>query len=163
MPLHASATSSGIVGNRIMFPSRKTGTPASGNKPAAIFEARICKGKVIWLKMISGIGIMRNKNSQGNNTSLKYLHPRNRTIRPTISISKELRARNNSLPIVPASRRKIAKKTIGSPHQVGSGDSRAIRARFLHTTYREKTGTRNPWEKLGSCHHCWARRRRTEK
>ena len=75
MPLQASATSSGMDGSTITFPSRKTGTPSRGSTPAATRDASNCKGKVIWLKTMAGIGIIRTRNARGNNKARRKFHP----------------------------------------------------------------------------------------
>ena len=39
------------------LPSRNTGTPSSGSRLLASFDARSCSGNVIWLKIMAGNGI----------------------------------------------------------------------------------------------------------
>ena len=71
IPLQASATSSAMAGNWIMFPSRNTGTPSQGKVCAAAREASNCSGNVIWLKTMAGMGIMNNRNAHGKKTARK--------------------------------------------------------------------------------------------
>jgi hypothetical protein len=40
-----------------------------------------------------------------------------------------------------------------APHHEGFAGKRRRRSRFSQTTNRAKAGTKNPWEKFGSCHH----------
>ena len=46
MPLHASTTSSDILGSWMIFPSRSTGTPNQVSSVLAMLEAINCSGKV---------------------------------------------------------------------------------------------------------------------
>ena len=98
MPLQASATSSSIGASWMMLPSRKTGTPNTGSKSLASFDARICRGKVIWLKMMAGIGMARSRTSRGKRNSFRNCQPPKQRINPASRITSETRERNNSAP-----------------------------------------------------------------
>src|SRR5215831_9563755 len=71
IPLHASATCRGIAGRLMTLPSRRTGTPMSCSSVLASLDASNCRGNVIWLNTIAGMGTMRNRKAQGNNTAQK--------------------------------------------------------------------------------------------
>ena len=73
------------------LPSRRTGTPNKGSKALASFEARICSGKVIWLKMIAGIGIARSRTSNGKRSSFRSCHPPKLSTSPANRITSEIR------------------------------------------------------------------------
>src|ERR1700686_4659925 len=158
MPLHAVATSNGIVGKLMTLPSRRTGTPKTGNVQAASFEAKVCKGKVIWLKTIAGIGTIRTRKDKGKRTARNMVHPRKKITIPAINRIRETRERNSSAPKTPTP--KVARKInmTGNPQAEGCGLIAARRARVCQNTKPEKKGTKKPWEKSGSDHH-WRTRR----
>src|SRR6266576_5457579 len=104
--------------------------------------------------MIVGIGLIRIRNAQGNSRARKYVHPQNSTIRPARRMSSEERERNNSAPSCPTTRVHIASAEIGNPDQDGRRGSWARFCRSCQIIRAEKSGTKNPCEKLGSCHHC---------
>src|SRR5208283_979488 len=161
MPLQASATSRAMTGSLITLPSRNTGTPIQGKVVLATRDANNCKGKVTRLKRMAGMGIISNRNAQGNKRARKKFQPRNNTIIPASTRSMEKRERNNSAPIWPSRSTPIPKPRISSPDHEGRGCSRARRERSCQTTKAENGGTKKPWEKLGSCHHCPTRWRST--
>src|SRR6266852_5393345 len=154
MPLQASATSRGMAGRLITLPSRNTGTPKNGSTVADNFDARICKGKVIWLKTMAGMGTINTRKSSGNMIARKNSHPRKKRIMPVASISKVVRERNSSAPKTPRIKVHREIKITASPQFEGDGRIAASRERSCHTTKAEKAGTKKPWEKLGSDHHC---------
>src|SRR5205807_9940285 len=157
MPLQASATSRAMSGSMMIFPSRRTGTPASGNTKPASLEARICKGNVIWLKMMAGIGIIKIRNAQGKSKAANDSQPANRTTSAAITSNRESRERNSSAPNTPTIRVDRAKPRMRSPHQEGFKRIATSFERFCQSTNREKRGTKKPWEKFGSRHHCPAK------
>src|ERR1700722_2127765 len=161
MPLQASATSSGLPDDKYMtLPSRKIGTPRTERTPAAALEVNNCSGNVSWLKGIAGIGIIRRRKAQGNSRARKSVHPQKRTIKPANESSREKRARNNSAPICPITSMPSANASTSKPDHEGRWGIRRRRPRSCQTTKPENTGTKNPWEKFGSCHHCPTRRER---
>src|SRR5712691_11522122 len=157
MPLQASATSRAMSGSMMMFPSRRTGTPARGNTKAASLEARICKGKVIWLKMMAGIGTIRIRNAQGNSKAANHSQPANRTTTAATTSNRERRDRKSSAPNTPTIRVERAKPRMRSPHHDGFKGIATSLDRLCQTTKIENRGTKKPCEKFGSCHHCPAK------
>ena len=99
MPLQASATSKTLPGRMITLPSRNTGTPIQGRMVLAAFAANSWRGKVIWLKMMAGMGIISSRNAQGKSRARKKFHPRKRTIKPPSTINIDKRERKSSAPI----------------------------------------------------------------
>src|SRR5579863_64570 len=144
IPLQASATSRGMAGRLMMLPWRNTGTPSRGRTEAASLDASNWSGKVIWLKMMAGMGIIRNRKAQGKSTARKSRHPRKKTISPASSSNREIRDRNNSAPSTPARRRQSAKLTTISPQKDGAGGNLEMRSQSFQSTKRENRGTRNP-------------------
>src|SRR5450631_2682667 len=160
MPLQASATSRGMAGRLITLPSRNTGTPKNGSTEADNSDARICNGKVIWLKTMAGIGTISTRNSSGNNTARKNSHPRKNTIMPASNTSNDTRERNSSAPKTPKIKVHSETRIITTPQLEGTARIAASRKRSCHTTNPAKAGTKKPWEKLGSVPHCRTRRNR---
>ena len=89
MPLQASATSSFIRGSTMTFPSRRTGTPKRGSRALASLEARICSGKVIWLKTIAGMGMASKRTSRAKRNSFKNCRPPKQSTSPASKMSSE--------------------------------------------------------------------------
>src|SRR5215472_5601493 len=154
MPLQACATSSGIAGRLITLPSRKTGTPARGSAKAAAFDARICKGKVIWLKMIAGMGIISISRAQGNKIARNHPQPRKKITSPAITMRSEKRDRNSSAPRTPTTSTARPSAVITNPQPDGRMVASSRLLRFCQRTNKEKAGTKKPCEKFGSLHHC---------
>lgn len=138
----------------MMFPSRKTGTPKSGRTADATREASNCNGKVIWLKMMAGIGIIKIKNAHGNKMALKMFHPKKSNVIPAATKRREKRERKSSAPNWPTISAQIPSTSTGRPSHDGSDGIRASRPRCRQSRNAENKGTKNPWEKLGSRHHC---------
>src|SRR4029077_15209162 len=156
-PLQASATSKAMAGRMMTLPSRNTGTPIQGKVVLAIFDASNCSGKVILLKTMAGMGIIKNRNAQGKNRVRKKLHPRKSTIKPASTINNDKRERKSSAPNWPTMRTHSPDAKNHRPHHEGCRLRRLSRERSCQTTKAEKRGTKKPWEKLGSFHHCLTR------
>src|ERR1700687_6430482 len=109
--------------------------------------------------MIAGIGIIRRRKTKGKNVALKTFQPRKRALSPASAIRREIRERKSSAPIWPTIRIHRANARIGRPDQDARKGSRRRRSRSCQTTKAENKGTKNPCEKLGSCHH-WPIRRK---
>src|SRR5260370_12776546 len=160
IPLQASATSRAMAGRMITLPSRKTGTPIQGKVVLATLDASNCSGKVIWLKTMAGMGIINSRNAQGKRRARKKLHPRNRTIKLPRTINSDKRERKSSAPIWPTTSTHSPTPRNSRPHQEGFRVRVVSRERSCQITKAENRGTKKPWEKLGSFHHCptrWAR------
>ena len=153
MPLQASATSKGIAGRLMTFPSRRTGTPNIGRLHAASFDARICNGKVIWLKIIAGMGIIKISSKTGKRTATSTSRPAKKSTKPAISRMMEVRDRKSSAPKTPKIRVNSDRTMTGIPHADGALGIAARRARSCQTMKAENSGTKKPCEKLGSRHH----------
>src|SRR6266481_217065 len=119
IPLHAWATSKGIAGRLITLPSRNTGTPKTGKLQAASFEAKICNGKVIWLKTMARIGTIRIRRRSGNRIARSMSQPIKKMINPAKSTINDTRERNSSAPKTPKINMDKENKMIGSPHVEG--------------------------------------------
>src|SRR5260370_36843784 len=150
MPLHAWATSKGIAGRLITFPSRNTGTPQTGRMVADSFEARICNGKVIWLKTIAGIGTIKIMKSRGKSTPRNIPHPQKKTIIPAISIISDTRERKSSAPKTPRISTDMENEMIGSPQVDGVRRIVARRKRSCQRGRNENAGAKKAWDKLGT-------------
>ena len=116
-------------------------------------DARSCKGKVIWLKTMAGMGIIISRNAKGKRTARRKDHPANNTIKPARTTNKEKRERKISAPSCPKTRRDKPNARMRAPHQEGRSGMRDSRVRSCQMTKPAKRGTKKPWEKLGSCHH----------
>src|SRR5215469_2734819 len=158
IPLQASATSKGIAGRLMMLPSRNTGTPRKGKNHAETLDARICKGKVIWLNTMAGMGIIKTSNAKGNSSARKNSQPRKKITRPVVSRTSEKRDRNNSAPKTPRIRVHKERRIKARPQFDGVRRIDCSFCRSCQTTNKEKMGTKNPWEKFGSERH-WNERR----
>src|SRR5215469_5241194 len=160
IPLHASATSNGIAGKLMMLPSRNTGTPRRGRNQAESFDARICKGKVIWLNRMVGMGIIKTRKARGNSSARKNSQPRKKITKPVISSSSEKRDRNSSEPMTPKISIDKEMRIRGMPQFDGLRRMAASLCRSCQTTNNENRGTKKPCEKFGSERHCDERRSR---
>src|SRR5947209_18182492 len=100
------------------------------------------------------MGIMSNRNSQGNSTALWYCQPGNNTTRSAIKNKSDTRDRNSSAPSTPTTNVHRAKAMISNPLHEGFCGMAARRERSCQMTYAAKRGTKKPCEKLGSPHHC---------
>src|SRR5713226_5505201 len=136
------------------FPSRKTGTPRRAKNELASCDAKNCNGRVIWLKMIFGMGTMRKRKAQGKSTARNHAHPTKVRIRPASNNRSDVRERNSSAPRTPMMSVAAAPAITTGPNQDGAMGRPAKRLRVRQSTYAENKGTKNPWEKSGSCHHC---------
>ena len=134
MPLQASATSSGIAGRLITFPSRRTGTPSRGNNDADNFDARICRGNVISFRTIDGIGTIRTKKASGNSTALSICQPDKKMIMPASKKTREIRERKSSAPNTPRIKVHRERSTSPRPHEDGLGGTDRSFSRFCHRT-----------------------------
>src|ERR1022692_624721 len=141
----------------MMLPSRNTGTPIQARTALATFDVSNCSGKVMWLKMISGMGTIRNKNAQGNRRARKKFHPKKSTIRLASTIKSDTRGRKMSAPNCPTMSTHIPDARKNKPHHEGCGFRRVSWDRSRQITNAEKKGTKKPWEKSGSFHHCATR------
>src|SRR5580700_10010120 len=157
MPLHASATSRAKAGRTMTLPSRNTGTPIQGRVVLATFEASNCNGKVIWLKMMAGIGIISSRKAQGKRRARKKFQPRNSTVSAASTINSDNRERKSSAPNCPRMSRQSPATRKNKPDQEGRGLRLVNRDRSCQITKAEKRGTKKPWEKSGSFHHCLTR------
>src|SRR5947208_15200219 len=108
--------------------------------------------------MMVGIGTIRMRKASGNRTARSISQPLKKITIPAISRISETRDRNSSAPKTPRIRVKSEKRITTKPHEEGAGLIASSRFRFCHTTYKEKAGTKKPWEKFGSVHHCLQRR-----
>src|SRR5580658_6533892 len=106
---------------------------------------------------MAGIGIIKIRKAQGKKTARKKFHPQKRTIKPASTSRSEERDKNNSAPSRPTIITHRPKARIGRPVQEGRRVSFASSPRSCQTTKAENRGTKNPWEKLGSCDHCKTR------
>src|SRR5215472_7625866 len=154
IPLQASATSRVSRGRLITFPSRKTGTQRKGRTEDATREASSCNGKVIWLKTITGRGIIRTNTAHGNKTALNRFHPKSRRETPARTMRREKRERNSSAPSWPTINAQSPAVSTAIPSQDGRNGMRARCPRFRQRMNAENKGTKNPCEKFGSFHHC---------
>src|SRR6185437_53725 len=153
IPLHASATSSGIAGRLMTLPSRSTGTPNTGKVQAASLEARICNGNVIWLKTMEGIGTIRNRNASGNSTARNICQPQKKMTNPANRKIRDVRDRNSSAPNTPRISVQRERTMRGKPKLDGFRGMLCSFSRFCQRTKSEKAGTKKPCEKFGSVHH----------
>src|SRR3970040_1327164 len=80
--------------------------------------------------------------------------------RPASKKTNEERERNSSAPRTPAIRMANAPAKTGRPNHEGWAGARASRFRSLQITKIENAGTKKPWEKFGSFHHCSTSRRK---
>src|SRR5262249_44726012 len=103
-----------------------------------------------------GIGIISIRNAQGNKHTRMWLHPKNKITSAASVTSREKRARNSSAPSDPTIRIIIAVISRSRPDHDPCGRNDASWWRWSQSTYAENIGTKKPWEKLGSCHHCVA-------
>src|ERR1700677_3144291 len=62
-----------MAGRMSTLPSRRTGTPNQGKVVLATFEASSCRGNVIWLKTMAGMGIINTRKGQGNRRGPKEI------------------------------------------------------------------------------------------
>src|SRR5436305_8621602 len=111
--------------------------------------------------MIEGIGTIKKSTVRGNNTARSIRHPWRKMTRHASRKINEMRERNNSAPKTPRIKVHNENSTTARPHTDGSRFIARSLSRLTHTTYREKAGTKKPWEKFGSVHHWAASRVRT--
>src|SRR6266567_3529086 len=109
---------------------------------------------------MAGIGTIRMEKSSGKKTARNISHPRKKMTRPPASAIRESLERKSSAPKTPRTSMERASKMTGRPQVEGFLGTAANRKRSCHITKAENTGTKKPWEKLGSAHHCCARRPR---
>jgi len=152
MPLQASATSSTMVGRRMMFPSRNTGTPSSESAALARYEASNCKGIADLSKNDRGYRDHQDQQTQGNSQARKKLGPARASPGSANKNSSDARARKSSAPKTPPSITS-EKTTTARPAHEGFTGKTAKRARLFQTTRPENMGTRKPCPNLESCRH----------
>ncbi len=128
------------------LPSRRTGTPSKGSVTAATLDASNCSGKVIWLKMMLGMGIMNRRKSQGKTAIPKWFQPYTSTTNPPMASRNEKRARKSSAPKTPAVRIPTAANRRTRPDHAGLRGNDASRPLSCQSTNKENAGTKNPWE-----------------
>src|SRR5215469_399785 len=158
IPLQASATSNGIAGKLMMLPSLNTGTPTRGKNHAESFDAKSCKGKVIWLNKMVGMGIIKMRKARGNRSARRNSQPRKKITKPVVSRSNEKRDRNSSAPNTPRISVHKEMKIKSRPQFEGLRGMASSLRRSCHTTNNENKGTKKPCEKFGSERH-WNERR----
>jgi hypothetical protein len=100
------------------------------------------------------MGIIRIRKAHGKRTARNNSHPKKNITSPATTRRREIRDKNNSAPITPSTRTLSPIKRITRPQNEGAEETFANFDRFCQSTKREKMGTKNPWEKFGSPHHC---------
>jgi hypothetical protein len=94
-------------------------------------EARSCRGKAIWLKMIAGIGIINSRNASGNVRIRRCIQPNRKRTMPTVVPMIDSLVRNISAPSRPASRAARLPRITTSPKmdgRTGVANSRSRRS-----------------------------------
>src|SRR5580700_3211263 len=102
-------------------------------------------------------GTIKIRKARGNDTASKYFQPARKTTIPQIKSRSEIRGRKYSELSTPTVRVDRAISRMTRPDQEGLRGSAANRARSSQSRSNENAGTKKPWMKLGSCHHCTAR------
>src|SRR2546425_10598266 len=97
-----------------------------------------------------------------NSTARTKCDPIKKKTSPAITSSKETRDRKSSAPSTPTTRTLRAITRMSTPHKDGIRGRLASRDRSCQSTNKAKAGTKKPWEKLGSFHHCPTKRPRIE-
>src|ERR1700722_7993483 len=99
------------------------------------------------------MGIISKRKASGTDSARRKSHPRKRTINPDARSRREIRARKSSAPNCPTMRTHKAKAKTNIPDHAGFTTMRRKRSRSCQAMKMENSGTKKPWEKLGSCHH----------
>src|SRR5713226_972908 len=99
---------------------------------------------------MTGMGIIRNRNTHGKSSTRKRGQPWKKMIMPASSRTKETRDKNNSAPKVPNRRVPRATIIISKPYHDGRTATADRDLRIPHKRYSENRGTINPCEKFGS-------------